>query len=538
MKKKERFLLLLAMILFMVPLHAQEAPTTYQNPILPGFHPDPSICRVGEDYYLVNSTFEWYPGLPVYHSRDLVNWELIGYGAHRPEQLPLSDGLRNSGGVFAPTIRHHEGTFYIINTCVDCGGNFYITATDPAGPWSDPVWLDAPGIDPSLFWENDGRCYYIGHGNLGKDPEHTNPWGVWMQELDTELGKLVGEAHQLTFGFATNAVWTEGPHLYKIQGKYLLLVAEGGTDYNHSVAFFCSDKLWGPYVPNLVNPAISHRHLGMDYPVFAVGHADLVETQNGDWWSVMLAKRRVEGFTLLARETFMTPVKMEMHDGSLTPIYNPGIGRLKMKQKRPDLPWTPVKEVPARDEFDEDQLRLEWNFLRAPMETWYNLEEGALTMQLRPQVADSLVNPSMVVKRIQHHHFETATCLSFSSRKENEQAGLIIYRNSLCHYQLLKEKKEIVLIKTLLGERKELARIPWDEEMVVLTAKAEGLRLTFECGSNPEHQKQIGPVQNMNLVADEVSGQFNGPYVGMYATSNGKESKSFAAFKWFEYSGK
>ena len=399
---KRSFLLIMAlfMLLFLAPLMAQEAPENYKNPILPGFHPDPSVCRVGEDYYLVNSTFEWYPGLPVYHSRDLVNWELIGYGTHRPEQLRLSDGLGNSMGVFAPTIRHHKGTFYIINTCVACGGNFYITASNPAGPWSDPVWLNAPGIDPSLFWDDDGRCYYIGHGNLLNTEAHPNPWGVWMQELDTEKGALVGEAAQLTFGHAVNAIWTEGPHLYKIQGKYLLMVAEGGTEYNHSVTFHCSDSLWGPYVPNQVNPAISHRHLGMDYPVYAVGHADLVETQNGDWWSVMLAKRRVDGFTPLARETFMTPLKMEMNSGQLTPIYNPGIGRLKMEQKRPDLPWTPVPVVPARDNFEIQELALQWNFLRVPLEKWYSIREDGLILSLRPQVADSLVNPSMVVRRM------------------------------------------------------------------------------------------------------------------------------------------
>lgn len=533
----KRLVLILTMALLLLPMHAQEAPSTYQNPILPGFHPDPSICRVGEDYYLVNSTFEWFPGLPVYHSKDLVNWELIGHGAHRADQLELSDGLGNSMGVFAPTIRQHEGIFYIINTCVTCKGNFYITATNPAGPWSDPVWLKARGIDPSLFWDDDGRCYYIGHGNLELDPKHTDPWGVWMQELDTEQGKLIGDAAQLTFGHATNAEWSEGPHLYKIQGKYLLLVAEGGTDANHAVTFFGSEKLWGPYVPNQVNPAISHRHLGTEYPVYAVGHADLVETQNGEWWSVMLAKRRVDGYTLLGRETFMTPVKMEMHSGTLTPIYNPGIGRLKMEQKRPDLPWTPVEEVQVRDEFDTDQLGLHWNFLRAPMETWYSLEDGSLNLQLRPQVADSLVNPSMVVRRIENHHFDVACHMTFSSKKENEHAGLIIYRNSQCHYQLLKSKKDLVLIKTELGSSAVLARVPWDKKEAVLTIKANRLDVSFAYGTSLGEQKQIGGVQNMNVISDEISGLFNGPYVGMYATSNGEKSKARVAFEWFEYRG-
>jgi xylan 1,4-beta-xylosidase len=533
----KRFTLFLTLVLFIVSLLAQEAPETYKNPILPGFHPDPSICRVSDDYYLVNSTFEWFPGLPVYHSKDLVNWELIGYGVDRPEQLKLGDGLGDSRGVFAPTIRFFEGTYYIINTCVDCGGNFYITATNPAGPWSDPIWLDAPGIDPSLFWDDDGRCYYIGHGNLDENDEQNRQWGVWMQELDTKRGTLKGERAQLTYGHAINAIWTEGPHLYKIQGTYLLMVAEGGTEYNHSVTFHCSDKLWGPYVPNQVNPAITHRHLGMGYPVYAVGHADLVETQNGDWWSVMLAKRRVDGYTPLARETFMTPVKMENHSGALTPIYNPGIGRLETEQKRPDLPWSPVPEIPARDNFNTQELALQWNFLRVPLEKWHSVGEDGLSLHLRPQVADSLVNPSMVARRIQHHQFEAATNLLFSSKKENEQSGLIIYRNSQCHYQLLREKKEIVLIKTRLGVREEVARLPWEKKEVVLTAKADGIKLTFGYGISLENQRPIGALQSMDVVSDEVAGQFNGSYVGMYATSNGKQSKSYATFSWFEYRG-
>jgi alpha-N-arabinofuranosidase len=466
-----------------------------------------------------------------------VNWELIGYGAHRTEQLKLGDGLGDSMGVFAPTIRYHNGVFYIINTCVACDGNFYITATDPAGPWSDPVWLDAPGIDPSLFWDDDDRCYYIGHGNLLNDEEHPNPWGVWMQELDTNRGELVGDTKQLTFGHATNALWTEAPHLYKIDGSYLLLVAEGGTELYHSVTAHVSKELWGPYVPNHINPVLTHRHLGGEYPVYAVGHADLVQTQEGEWWSVMLGKRKIDGYTPLARETFLCPVNMESNDGVLTPIFNPGIGRLEPEQNRPDLPWTPVPEIRARDNFDTEELALQWNFLRVPYEKWHSVDENGLNLLLRPQVADSLVNPSMVVRRIEDHYFEAATHLHFNSKKENEQAGLIIYRNSQCHYQLLREQKQLVLIKTRLGVKEEMARVDWKEKDVVLSAKVNGLDLGFGYGSSLESQQQIGEIQSMDVVSDEVALRFNGSYIGMYASSNGRDSKSTATFQWFEYRG-
>ena len=223
-----RKLVLFAMsvVLAIASLCAENA--TFKNPILSGFHPDPSICRVGDEYYMVNSSFEWFPGIPIYKSKDLINWKLIGYGITRPEQMQFADGLQDSRGIYAVTIRHHDGLFYLITTCVQCGGNFYITAKDPAGPWSDPVWLHSQGIDPSLFWDEDEKYYYVGHGNMSRKSDWPDKNGAWMQELDTKQGKLVGKRVQLTHGHASNARWTEGPHIYKINGKYMLLVAEGG----------------------------------------------------------------------------------------------------------------------------------------------------------------------------------------------------------------------------------------------------------------------------------------------------------------------
>lgn len=541
MKSKNLIICVLMLVALTVQSQAQQGPSTYLNPILPGYHPDPSICRVGEDYYLATSTFEWYPGMPIYHSKDLVNWELIGHGIHRPSGVEFQEGLRDNGGVFAPTLRHHEGTFYLINTCIGCGGNYYITATEPAGPWSEPVWLDAPGIDPSLFWDDDGRSYYVGHGNLKQEQEWPMQQGVWMQELDLEKGELTGPRRQLTHGHASNAVWAEGPHLYKIDGSYLLLIAEGGTDEFHAVTVFNSDDLWGPYVPNYTNPVLTHRHLGPDYPIWATGHADLVETQNGEWWAVMLAKRKEEGFTLLARETNMVPVKMTLMEQNgnevLTPVFNPGKGIIEKKMDRPDLPWSPFEAPPARDEFDADALDLEWNFLRTPYTSWYELDKGALELQLRPGVLDSLVNPSFVARRIKDYKFEASTRLGFDPKKEDDRAGIAIYRTSRNHYQLVKQNKEILLIRTASGEAELVAREDFEGKELVLAVEADGLELVFKYGPSEDELQQIGVVQNMNLVSDELAWGFNGSYIGMYATSAGSDSKAKARFDWFEYEG-
>ncbi|MEL7118284.1 MAG: glycoside hydrolase family 43 protein [Bacteroidota bacterium] len=515
-----------------------QTPSNYSNPILAGFHPDPSVCRVGDDYYLVNSSFEWFPGLPVYHSKDLVNWELIGYGITRADQVPLPEGLPDSRVEYAPSIRYHDGLFYIINTCVSCEGNFYITATDPAGPWSDPVWLRSRGIDPDLFWDDDGRCYYVGHANITGVRDWPNKNGAWMQQLDLEKKKLVGERVQLTHGHAANARWTEGPHLYKINGKYILMVAEGGTGFHHAITVHYSDSLWGPYIPNHANPVLSHRHLGYDYPIHLVGHGDLIQTQNGEWWCTMLAKRKVDGYSLLARETFLTPVEFQEQEGQHTPVFNKGHGKLLSEQKRPDLPWSPIEKPEPKDEFESDKLALYWNMLRSPTSNWYKLNQGKLELKLRPEVVDSFVNPSLFMQRIEHHEFIASTLLDFQSAKPSEQAGLIIYRKSSNHYQLMKSGNDVVLIKSSNGQRQEIAREKWSNNQVFFKVEAKGLDARFYYGASETTLKSIGGVQNLSVIADEEAGGFNGPGIGMYATSNGQASKTVAKFDWFEYKGK
>ena len=296
---------------------------TFRNPILSGFYPDPSICRVGGDYYLVTSTFEYFPGLPIFHSRDLVHWQQIGHVLDRPSQLPL-DGIRPSGGLYAPTIRYSHGVFYVINTLVDGttrSGNFIVTTTDPAGPWSEPTWLDnAPGADPSLFFDEDGRVWYTGN-RMAQNSQFEGHTEVWLQELDLATLSLIGEPQVIWDGAVRGAVWAEASHIYKIDGRYYLLAAEGGTAHHHAVCVARSDVITGPYEGNRGNPILTHRHLGLDYPIVGTGHADLVDTPSGEWWMVLLAMRPYGGYYYnLGRETFLAPVRWE--DG--WPIVSPG----------------------------------------------------------------------------------------------------------------------------------------------------------------------------------------------------------------------
>uniref|UniRef100_UPI003B3B9D0B glycoside hydrolase family 43 protein n=1 Tax=Sphingomonas sp. TaxID=28214 RepID=UPI003B3B9D0B len=211
------------------------APGQYRNPILSGYYPDPSVTRVGDDYYLINSSFAHFPGIPIFHSKDLTSWTQIGNAIARPSQLDFT-GLGVSKGVFAPDISHHDGLFYIVNTCVDCGGNFVITARDPKGPWSDPVWLPFEGIDPSIYWEGD-KAYVVNNRAPNEPPRYDGHRAIWIQEYDWRAGKMVGESTQLINGgvdLSKKPVWIEGPHIFRKDGWYYLTAAEGGTSVNHS----------------------------------------------------------------------------------------------------------------------------------------------------------------------------------------------------------------------------------------------------------------------------------------------------------------
>ena len=287
---------------------------TFRNPVLAGFHPDPSIVRVDDDYYLVNSSFGWYPGVPIFHSTDLVNWTQLGHVLDRPESLPVQ-GLGISRGVFAPTLRYRDGVFYMITTLVDAGGNFYVTATDPAGPWSDPVWLpDVDGIDPSIFFDVDGRAYITNNGPPDYDPLYGGHRAIWIQEFDVAAGKTVGPRKVIVDGgvdLESKPVWIEGPHIYRVGDWYYLVAAEGGTGHEHSQVVFRSRDVFGPWEPGPRNPILTQRDLdpSRPFPVTTTGHADLVRTPAGDWWSVFLACRPYENdYYNTGRETFLLPV--------------------------------------------------------------------------------------------------------------------------------------------------------------------------------------------------------------------------------------
>lgn len=420
--------------------------TAFTNPVLPGCHPDPSICRVGEDYYLVTSTFEYWPGLPIFHSRDLVTWRQIGHAVDRPDQVDLST-VPSSGGLFAATIRHHDGLFFVACTLVHGQGrrgNFVLTASDPAGPWSDPFWLDdAPGIDPSLFFDDDGRAWMTGTrlADPGLWPGQTD---VWLRQMRIERQPdpaqtpavrsidLVGEESLLWRGALHGAIWAEGPHLYRKDGRYYLVAAEGGTGFEHAVGVAAADAVTGPYLGNPANPGLTHRHLGRESSITGVGHADLVEHTDGTWWAVVLGSRPVgeTGAEPLGRETFLVPV--EWQNG--WPVFAPGTGRVTESIDGPLLLGNAVDVrigVPAGSHSDGagDGLRHHaWSLVRTTREPRVEFFAGdprRFDLHPRPVSLSDVGAPTFVGRRQQHHRAVFRASLTLW-RDTRVRAGLAV----------------------------------------------------------------------------------------------------------------
>jgi xylan 1,4-beta-xylosidase len=524
--------LLLAVFLTFAAGCSEQNLETFENPILPGCYPDPSICRVGDDYYLVNSSFEYFPGVPVFHSRDLVHWRQIGHCLTRKSQLNL-DKVRSSGGIYAPTIRYHEGTFYMITTGVDCGGNFYVTAKDPAGPWSEPVRMnDGGGIDPSLFFDDDGMVYYTRQeaGRHGYAAQTT--FNLETGELKMPLKKLWG---------GTGGIWPEGPHLYKINGKYYLMISEGGTSYGHMVTIARSDSPWGPFESNPDNPILTHRNLN-DNPIRAVGHADIVETPDG-WWLVCLAIRPQGGnYHHIGRETFLAPVEWNNRGW---PVVNNN-GTIEFTMKAPKLPQHTWPKPPARDDFDNDKLALQWNYLRNPYEDSYSLSQrpGYLRLYGSAVTFNDQDSPTFLGRRQTDLNCTVSTLLEFDPKSENEEAGLVARTFDGFHYEIgitLKDgKRKAFLRKVIRNEIIEpIKYIEVQPGSVILSVKASPLSYEFSCQSPGQTREVLGTARTKGLSVENIGFDrgmcFTGVYFGMYASGNGSKCTTSADFDWFEY---
>ena len=567
-------------VFLLVLVSAEGKQLSYTNPIISGSYPDPSIVRVGEDYYIVNSSFEYFPGLPIHHSRDLVNWELIGYGLHRVDQcngkMNLVD-VQSDGGIHAPSIRHHNGTFYIITTNVYSHGpekqtemiNFIITSDNIEGPWSEPHIIEgAPGIDPDIIFDDDGTVWYVGTHSPSK-PNFNGEGEIWLQQLDLSTWSLTGERYFLWRGALFYGTWAEGPHIYKKNGYYYLIIAEGGTGLNHAVMVAVSADIRGPYVPNARNPILTSRHLTNDYWVNSVGHGDLVQTKEGKWYMVALGIRsEFETYSNMGRETHLVPViwekekfpwkynQIDKNWGLLPskeyfeklrqvnyewPVCSPVTGKVEKEYH------IPMKGRPQRtkyrfiDYFGKDELDLEWNFRRVPRIGTYeiNTSEGYLRLYSNENIIKNRERCSLLGIRQKESEFTFLAKMRFNPILDGVDAGISLFQKDNNYLTFTVEyRNEKHFLKLILKEEKldpvVLKQIPIENYNGNITLKMvsddDSYRTYYATG-----KKKTFTLFH-SIGSDKLlSKGYTGAYLGLYCTSNGKKARAYADFDKVEY---
>ena len=492
---------------------------TYQNPVIPGFHPDPSVCRAGDAYFLAASSFTYFPGVPIFRSTDLVDWTLLGNALDRTSQFDLSrTDSWSSFGIYAPTLRHHDGTFWLITTNVTEAGatSFILTSDDPGGSWSDPVIVDVPGIDPDLAWDDEGMCWMHFSG-LG---------GIARARIDPATGAIF-EGPEVTWS-GSGLQYPEAPHLYQREGMWYLVMAEGGTERGHCVSVARAPSPTGPWDGAPDNPILSHR--STDSPIQNTGHGDLIEAADGSWWMVLLGVRPrgvSPGFHVLGRETFLTPV--EWVGG--WPV--PSTVALEM----PDRPPGSSEAIPnpdsGRDAFDGPVLGPQWIALRRPPAEIGSLDArtGWLTLFGDARTLDAS-RPTYIARRQQHHGFWVRARVDAGDAVE---AGIAVVLDTAAHYEIGLAGDRIVVRARIGPLRSVVASARRFAPVVVLTVNAvddpwapDTVVLGYEDGDGSPHA--LAELDGRYL-STEVTGGFLGRTVGMYAVGGS------AAFDWFDYRG-
>lgn len=495
----------------------------FKNPVLPGFYPDPSVCRAGDYFYLVTSSFEYFPGVPIFRSRDLVNWEQIGHVLDCKSQLPL-DGAQCFSGIYAPVIRFHDGVFYMTTTNTSGIGNFIVTAKDPAGPWSEPVRVAQEGIDPSLFFDEDGSVYYT-----------TSAGGALQSKIDAATGKLLTEPVLVWKG--TGGRYPEAPHLYKIKGYYYLMLAEGGTGYEHMVTMARSKSPWGPFEPCNRNPLLTHRSLPGS--IRATGHADMIEA-DGKWFVVFLGVRTYgyEDTHNLGRETFLSP--LVWGEDGFPVIGNNGTVSEDMESA---LASHLVPAPKMRDDFDTEALPFHWNYLRNPDESRYSLKErpGFLRLKGSKYSLDDIAPTVWLGRRQCHHKVKVTAAVVFAPGGDKEEAGLCVRKNESHHYEIFttkRDNKACVVVRQRIGLlQKETACAVLPDNLkagCVLGIEADLENYTFSYGKSACELTVLGK-GTARYLSSEIAGGFTGVYFAVYATGNGKDCENPADFDWLDY---
>lgn len=476
----------------------------YNNPIIKGFYPDPSVCKVNDTYYLVCSSFQYFPGVPLFESEDLINWKQIGHCLTKESQVKLKK-INSSGGVFAPTIRYNNGRFYMTTNNNTTNENFYVWTDNIYGEWSDPIFVDQGGIDPSLYFE-DEKTYFISNGI---DDYGIN--GIVQCEIDIATGKKLTTSRTIWTG--SGGRFIESPHMYKINGMYYLMVAEGGTEYGHMVTYARSNSPYGEFEGYKLNPVLTNRNLG-GYEIQGVGHGDLIEDNEGNWWIIHLGFRQQgqwDQYHYLGREVFLTPIFFDDNGW-----FKAGDNRTTTKTFNiNNINKNIIQNEKKHYTFENTDWHKEWCYLRIPNKNNYMLYDNKLSLKGTEVTLDEVDSPTFIGLR-QRDFNAIITCDICISEGE---AGITLYMDENHHYDLAIQKTEKGYrgIKRLnIGDIKSVEEtMDLNSNKVTLIINTTNNYYSFYIKSDGE-EVNLGTAQTKYL-SSEVAGGFTGVIIGLYA---------------------
>ncbi len=484
----------------------------YHNPIVKGFYPDPSVCAANGKFYLVCSSFQYFPGVPLFESDDLVNWTQIGHVLTRKSQVMLED-INSSGGVFAPTIRFHEGRFYMVTNNNTTQQNFYVYTDDIRGEWSDPIVVDQDGIDPSLFFE-DGRCYFISNGT-----DEDGKGGIVQCEIDIATGRKLSSSKMIWKG--SGGRYLESPHMYHINGHYYLVAAEGGTEYGHMVTCAMSDNVWGPFTGDPKNPVLTNRNKA-PYLIQGIGHGDLIQDNYGDWHILTLGFRQMHlwmPFHQLGREVFLTPVTFDADgwfragiDGTCDETY--------------EIKGDFIQEEKKRYTFENTEFNLDWCYLRHPHMENYSLSKDRVSLTGSQITLDEAKSPTFIGLRQQDFDFR----LSVRTALSDGEACVTVYMTELEHYEVALRRTpggcEAILRLNIGGIRHILHSVPINGDTAELIVLGDSQNYRFHVRTeNGETDLGTGMAK---YLSSEVATGFTGVILALYAVNGSADFTEFS----------
>ena len=506
----------------------------YFNPVISGYYPDSSVCKVGDTYYLVNSSFAYFPGIPIFKSTDLVNWKQIGHVLDRKSQLNL-DGMSVSSGIFAPQISYnpHNQTFYVTTMNMGEKNVFYVKSKNPSKGWSEPIKMKHGGMDTSFFFDTNGKAYVVYNTRPFGGQKYEGQMAIHMNEFDWKGDSVKSKTYELTTGSkcVDKPIWIEGPHLYRVGKYYYLMCAENGTGYQHSEVIFRSKNLFGLWEECPYNPILTQRDLPQDRlePVTSTGHADLIQTSNHEWWSTFLGCRPyTQDYYNTGRETFLLPVKWE---NGWPVILDKGKPVPTVVEKNNLKPQTFASQVTGNviftDDFSSEALNPRWVFLRNPQMENYIWNQNGLQVKATATNLDGAQSPSALFCRQKNTSFTVETECTFVSRSKEELAGVTLFQNEKNHFVLgityLEDKPSIILEHTEQGKKVLIANTFLSDNNALspikLKIEGDGGYYSFAYAVGRDAWQTLAKGVDARNLSTHIAGGFVGTMIGLYATT-------------------